>query len=361
MTHRNLARFRVFLQVSFLLPLLSFSCRSEPPPDTASLRILSWNIQTLFDAVDAGTEYQEYINEAGWDELAYSHRLKLISKAFDAIMEDRPPDIIFLQEVENEAVLNDLRETCLKSRGYRWQVFSGGESLALGTGIFSRYPLSSCISHTTHREGESILRPVFECEVEAPGGSIRLFSCHWKSKLGGADETESLRMRAASIINARLSELMLHDPDSLFLIAGDLNTNADEFLRRGGGVATALLPCTPQSLSLEGAHEALLVGAEAGVCPSFERIVFMSPWFTSPYEGSYFYNGLWESIDHILLSPGFFDGLGWEYRAFSVFDGEPFTRGNGTPFRYSPANGLGYSDHLPLVMDLYFAGLPDRD
>ena len=67
--------------------------------------------------------------------------------------------------------------------------------------------------------------------------------------------------------------------------------------------------------------------------------------------GTYCYQGVWEFIDHILVSPDLsacVDGT-------AHVAGYPFLlTENGIPFRTfrGPAYGGGYSDHLPLYMDL---------
>jgi hypothetical protein len=73
-------------------------------------------------------------------------------------------------------------------------------------------------------------------------------------------------------------------------------------------------------------------------------------------EGSYYYRDEWETIDHFLLSSGFFDGLGWEFGECEVVNTPPFTNARGYPNAYTPRTGAGLSDHLPLMLSLRFAG-----
>jgi hypothetical protein len=81
-------------------------------------------------------------------------------------------------------------------------------------------------------------------------------------------------------------------------------------------------------------------------------IVLFSPWFGSLENGSYFYGGNWETIDHFLVSPQFFDDTGWEYDVAEVANYPPFTNANGRPVSYNARTGAGLSDHLPLIMSL---------
>jgi hypothetical protein len=89
---------------------------------------------------------------------------------------------------------------------------------------------------------------------------------------------------------------------------------------------------------------------------------WFSPWDREPrgFEGSYFYEGEWEAIDHFLLpwpplgddyesseSPAWPSSLDFRVaaKAFQLDDG-------GIPARYDSRTGAGFSDHLPLVLEM---------
>jgi len=342
----------------FATLFVCISCEPEAVKTKESLRIVSWNIQNLFDAVEDGTEYTEFTAAGGWTEERLAHRLELLAVAAKALLSPGVPDVIVLLEVENEHVLSMFRDSCLQGRGYIHQAWAGSESMAVGVGVLSRRALKDLAVHQFSVYGEEELRPVLECAINIMDEDVRIFACHWKSKLGGADETEHLRRRTALLINRRLAELADLEPKQNILLMGDLNCNIDEFDRRNRTVATALLPPTGLAMDMAGSESSILVDSKAGWDEKSKRIVFMSPWLHSDYEGSYCYSGNWETIDHILLGPGFFDKQAWEYRGFVVFDSQPFTNAAGMPFRYSPNTGLGYSDHLPVAVDLNFVPLP---
>jgi hypothetical protein len=85
-------------------------------------------------------------------------------------------------------------------------------------------------------------------------------------------------------------------------------------------------------------------------------ITLYSPWFVElrngndDSSGSYYYKNAWETIDHFLLSPCFFDGTGWEFENARILNIPPFTSAKGTPAAYNPRTGSGVSDHLPLLL-----------
>ena len=139
------------------------------------------------------------------------------------------------------------------------------------------------------------------------------------------------------------------------IVMGDLNENHDEFYRRR--YLCALLPDDPDAASM--AHNSrmdfLVLSREKPPLTGFfpgEIQALYSPWEEEQSEGSYFYKDEWETIDHILLSEGLFDGHGWEYEGCRVLNQAPFTGSKGVPDRYVPKNGMGLSDHLPLLLYL---------
>jgi len=85
-----------------------------------------------------------------------------------------------------------------------------------------------------------------------------------------------------------------------------------------------------------------------------ETVVFYSPWVNELENGSYLYKNNWETIDHILVSGHFFDNSGLEYEKTTVLNYDPFTDPDGNPVSYNARTGYGLSDHLPLLVTLFF-------
>jgi endonuclease/exonuclease/phosphatase family metal-dependent hydrolase len=333
------------------------------------LTIASWNLQALFDGVDNGHEYDEYRADAGWNSEKYRARLNIISGAIKGAGDadggaGGGPDILALIEVENPDVLRELAES--SGMDYRWTFFAGAPD-SLGAGVLSRFPFTATRAHSAHAGGSSIPRPVAEVWVESGAGPVVLMVCHWKSKLGGDQETEALRRAEAGIIARRLEEIATEQPGTPVIILGDLNENYDEFNRIGGAYLCALLPDSGEAAAMvktlaspirPGFQDYLVVSTQRPPRTEFfggaESALLFSPWEESGFRGSYFYQDDWETIDHFLLNAACFakkEG-GWEYESFRVLDGEPFTNARGVPSAYNPRTGSGVSDHLPIVLTL---------
>jgi endonuclease/exonuclease/phosphatase family metal-dependent hydrolase len=316
-------------------------------------------VQALFDGNQSGTEYDEYLNEAGWGEEKFSARMTGIARAISR-MAGGPPDVVALEEIENLECLEALAGGELAKHGYNWTYFAKNRGSSLGVGVLSRIPLTEARSHGIIRDQDAAPRPALElwlCPEDAP---LALLICHWKSKLGGDDHTEPLRRASAEIILRRRGEIRSTHPDVPVAVLGDLNENHDEFYRRGGTVLSALLPDDPDAAELSAGYPSgrrdylVISGEKPPVAANFDSTTpaFYSPWGQELRKGSYYYRNEWETIDHVLLTGQFFDEKGWDFDDCRVLDQEPFVNGRGVPDAYNSRTGNGLSDHLPLMLIL---------
>jgi endonuclease/exonuclease/phosphatase family metal-dependent hydrolase len=348
-----------------------FGAEAAADSEAASISVMTWNLQALFDGTEAGTEYDEYTAAAQWSEEKYQGRISVISKAIQET-ESGVPDIIALEEIESGKVLEDLAAV-LSKKGQTWTYFANNPGGALGLGLLSRFPLEGVKVHSINAGGDAPPRPVLEVRVDAGGRPLVLFVCHWKSKLGGDDATEAARKASARIILRRLRELAKEDGSLPAIILGDLNENYDEFYRRNGSVISALLPDDPRCADLTGVYgldgeDSAAFAAElqkdfiilsnnkpprASHFPE-QMICVYSPWTKELENGSYYYKNEWETIDHFLLSAQLFDGTGWEFENAEVLNQPPFGTVDGQPAGYNPRTGAGLSDHLPLLLFLSY-------
>jgi len=397
---KSLAGFCRFLGAAVLVMaavvlVLSAGCCSmdgEGPEAAARadrLTIVSWNVENLFDGSDNGYEYDEFKNSAGWNNEKYLARLNGLSRVIEDSLK---PDILCLIEVENQKVLEDLSGV-LKT-DYPWSFFAGAEGSSVGLGILSRFPFSQAQVHSIYFSGSSIPRPVAEVRVDVGSGPVVLLAGHWKSKLGGAEETEPMRRAEAGIIARRIGEIAAENPAIPVIVLGDLNECHDEFEKNEGAYVCALLPDTAAAaakVSAAKAAEAAGVVRSIGTAktaraaraaepalaiagairPDFQDFLIISgqkpprtahfggskgvvysPWLEYPEgQGSYYYYE-WETIDHFLLNRALFDNNGWEYESFWVAAEPPFTTAGGRPNPYNQKTGNGFSDHLPIVLSL---------
>ena len=320
------------------------------------MTILCWNVENLFDDVNNGTEYQEFVPGGKWNAEDFHSRLVQLTRVVEEACPGGP-DILLLQEVENLHVLEVWNNRYLKGLGYQTVLITPKGGRAITTGILSRFPIAEFRSHGYAQEAYSLGRPIAEVLASPPKGSLRLFNNHWKSKSGGEEETEPMRRAAAAAVNSRLLELQQTAPEEAFILAGDFNAGLDEFFLRGGEAPTALMPRgTEEGLSPEDYRHSLIYDPlpveETAALEG--RIYLHSPW-EEMGPGSYFYKGQWERIDHYFLSSHFFDGEGWEWDSARVCKEPWMLTQAGTPLGWNANMGKGFSDHLPLLLSLRWA------
>lgn len=313
------------------------------------LKLVSWNVETFFDASTEGCEYEEFVGyKSLWNADKYKDRLKRLAD----YMKDENADIYCFMEIENEAVVLDISNQLQGSdaHGTKWKYAAFGKEAgtAIGCAVFSKLPLESLTLHQIDypvslpsaafekRTAGTLLeppvmRPLLEVRVNVAGsapssggepaaaaqdGTLVLFVCHWKSKSGNEAESAVWRNCQEALLTDRMQKAL--SKGAAVLACGDFNRGLSEFLWS----------------YQEGFVE---LRGFSGTVP------VESPWFASTQPGSYCYQGEWNKLDHI------FTAGGTNLLSFRADTGGGLVKADGTPAGYSVATGKGYSDHLPLI------------
>ena len=330
--------------------VLSISCSNSG--SEKEIVILSWNVQNFFDDVDNGTEYWEFdpSNEK-WNYDLFNRKAAAIAEVI-AASTPGGPDIVLLQEVENMNALELLDDGYLKSFGYETVLFMPTEGAAVGNGVLSRHPVIYACGHGVNHNGKDVGRNIAEIKVRGgpDAGIIRIFVNHWKSKLGGAEETEIMRARAAELLGSLILEASAED--DFVIAAGDFNESHDEFEKINRAYLTAIMPFSPEGPEEESGR--LYYSASVDdVIENPGRVLF-NPWTEAECQGSYFYDGNWETIDQFFIGSRGFDGKGLEYSGFHTVKLNINTTAEGFPARWYSTSGAGCSDHFPILLRLKY-------
>jgi endonuclease/exonuclease/phosphatase family metal-dependent hydrolase len=342
---REVATFPVLLVILYLCGCGCDLEGSRVQPDR--LVVMTYNVQNLFDPFVTGHEYPEYTPEEGWTAQRYRTRLERIANALTQ-GHGSVPDIMILQEIENAAVLEDLLRFHLGRYGFRWFAATGDRGSAIQTGMISRVPIIAARTH-----GVQGTRSILECTIESGGEDIVILALHAKSRIEGIEETEDLRLATSRAVSARADDLIAMNPFLPVIVAGDFNESADAILRDGASFTHALVPMDVPAAEIHGAAGALMLTGRvppAGCWYSWwlDRGMML----LAASDGSYLHQGVWETFDQVLLSPAFFDAYGWEFQAGRVASFPPLCDGNGRPAAWDVRTDKGYSDHLPVSVEL---------
>ncbi len=329
--------------IKMLFLIIFTSCTSgKNSAENKHLKVVCWNVQTFFDAVKDGTEYSDFLKSQEWGKQTYESRLnKLCSslKFLDA-------DVFALIEVENEGILYDISNRLASNywdnrKTYNYACFAKEKQGATGCAILSKYELKDIKTHSldirNFKTEQPQMRPILEAKILAFGKELVIFVNHWKSKSGGAEESDFWRNQQEN----QLASLIKSLPEETACIAcGDFNRDISEFF---------IEPNTFEII-LGKQKDSFM---ENSISQDFlQEIQVKNPWFSfektliSP--GSYFYKNEWERIDHF-----FYKGK-IELQDFSPATDGTWCDSQGIPYRYKIYNNSGYSDHLPIKCNVKF-------
>ena len=280
------------------------------------------NCENLFDCThDSLKQDTEYLSDSPrhWNSNRYWKKLGNISKEIlacghkDERGTDMIPDLVALCEVENDSVLHYLtKRGLLRNAKYEYVMTDSpdqrGIDVALLYSPMSFRLIDSYPLRVTPLKGMRPTRDILYATGEvASGDTIHVFVLHAPSRFSGKSKTTPYRMQVMQRLMASVS--------------GDFNDESKDksirFLEAGR--------LSEVSAGVKGSHGA---------------------------KGTYKYQGMWQSIDHILVSHRmrerlkrcFVNDLPFLMESDEKFGGmKPFRTYNG--YRYTN----GFSDHLPLV------------
>lgn len=146
---------------------------------------------------------------------------KLTAKA----IKDTGADIIGLQEVENLDTLKTFQSRFIKSFPFQYLV-DGNDPRFIDIGVLSKYKAKYIRTHQFDKKGTTRIfsRDCLELEFDINGTPLTIFVNHFKSMLGGREQTMAKRKRQAERVVEIIKEKFGNDPSNdNFIVMGDLN------------------------------------------------------------------------------------------------------------------------------------------
>lgn len=319
--------------------------------EKADFRIGFYNVENLFDLENDPDKHDDAFTPDGENRYTFSRYKKKsvgLARTILAMGVWEPMEIVGLCEVENEWVLEGFtKHSPLRNAGYEIIHENSPDRRGIDVACLYRPDKFNLILYKYYRvvfphDPDRKTRDILYMKGILPNAdTLHLFINHFPSRWGGQFASEPGRAHVAGMIRQKVDSLNERYNDPLIVITGDFN---DE----------------PDDISLKDVLDAKLNPADA---KDNDLINLMAP---VKYKfGTFFFQGEWNLLDHFIISNQLLNGKSTYTRINSagIFDAPWLltknAAGQDVVFRtfQGPAYKGGYSDHLPIFLDLYF----DRD
>jgi endonuclease/exonuclease/phosphatase family metal-dependent hydrolase len=209
------------VEVLDALPSRSDAPRPAARATPGRLVVAEYNILNLFDDIDDPYREDETTPPKPRDQL------ENLAQSIESL----GADVIALEEVENRDYLERFVDVFLPHLGYEHVVlFEGNDARGIDVALISRVPIGPVRSHRhlrfTGPEGmiRQFQRDLLAVTVKPEGGQpLEIWVVHLKSKSGGAEESEPIRLAEAAQIRKLLDERLAQDAQARIMVVGDFN------------------------------------------------------------------------------------------------------------------------------------------
>lgn len=296
------------------------------------LTFMELNCENLFDTRhDSLKNDLEFLPDGSYKWTPYRYWAKLNHLGQEIVAQSDPvPDFVAMCEVENDSVMFDLaKRSLLRNAGYEYVMTSSPDERGIDVALLYQ-PASFALlhSHSIRIKPLPDTRPtrdiLYASGLLITGDTLHVFVVHAPSRRGGEQASRPYRLHVASQLAEAVDSVYAISRDAKIIIAGDFNDYAD-------------------SPALQYLYEHHLINMSADAQGSHGA------------KATYRWHGEWRSLDQILCSPSLA-----ARKQSSVIGDLPFLLeddekyGGKKPYRtyLGPRYLGGYSDHLPLVVQL---------
>lgn len=335
-------------KLTALLLLLTVAPHTFSQLPFDSIKVVSYNVENLFDCIDDSlTNDTEYLpgNIRGWNYTRYKTKIDHIARVICNIGGWNPPAIIGLCEVESDKCLRDMtRYSGMKNLGYRYIHYESPDARGVDVALLyqpSLYKIQASKPIKVQLAGDIKTRDILYAKGTLINkDTLHIFVCHFPSRLGGELESEDKRNEAAGTLKLHTDSILKAQPMANILVMGDFNDY-------------------PTSESIQ--HTLAAINPESTEKKSNTYLYNMATPLHADGKGTHKDSGEWGMLDQIIVSGNLLNGKQLECGKCKVYDADfllekdmnylgkkPFRTYNGMQYQ------AGYSDHLPVYIDMYF-------
>lgn len=310
-------------------------------------RIAFYNVENLFDYWDDSTTLDDDFTSFGnnrWTKARYTEKQNKLAKTIISLGGWEPVALMGFCEVENRYVLNTLTQyTALKKSGYEIIHQDSRDRRGIDVAAIYRPEKFELLDYEYYRlkfpfDTTSRTRDILHVIGKLPNSdTLHFFVNHWPSKFGGEFETQPKRMFAAQFVRHKVDSIQEIQPKAYIIITGDFNDEPQEAsMLEGLDVKTTLNETGPKDLF---------------------NLMYPIRYQT----GTHSFQNEWGILDQFVVNGQLLSKQNSVYvrrRTAQIYDMDFLIMEGATgatrPFRtyQGPAYKGGYSDHLPILLDL---------
>ena len=342
-------RLSTFFTLSWVVFLGFETAQAQNP---ARLRFAFYNVENFFDIeTDSTRDYNAFTPDGDqhWTLYRFFQKRNNIFKTLVALGQGTAPALVGFCEVENDLVLQEvIYRTPLKSAGYGIVHYESPDRRGIDVGLiyrkeFLRLVTSQPIPVSNPDDSSFLTRDILFAGFETPANdTVFVYINHWPSRYGGQVESMDKRMLAAKTLRQHYDSLLEVLPKAKVIMMGDFND-------------------TPLDPSLVDGLQTKNAGSDYA---ETDLIQLFFPGNTLGYEGTLKHGHSWQIFDQIIVSPQLYlseKGTGYCRSSATIFAAdflmENDDRNLGKKLNRTymgPTYIGGYSDHLPVYIDLCF-------
>ena len=316
-------------------------------------RIMFYNAENFFDVKhDTLKRDQEFMPNGAkhWTYNKLKTKINNIAKVITAVGEWEAPELVGLCEVENQYVLEQLvNYSPIKSVNYQIIHKESPDRRGIDVALlyrkekfrpifFDAIEIKMPKPHTGTKTRDLLYVKGIVNEKD----TIHVFVNHWPSRWGGQQKSEPKRMYLASVVKKHTDSIFAINPNSKIIIMGDFN---DE----------------PDNISLKTTLNAKRELDNPIIDTSLYNLTAVL--YKKTGQGTHKYQGRWGVLDQFIISGYLINNKNTSTNIndvhifnadFLLEKDEKYTgtRPNRTYIGYK--YHAGYSDHLPIYLDLNF-------
>ena len=307
-------------------------------------RVMEYNVENLFDCRhDSLKRDEEFLPSSvrGWNPARFAEKVNKIAKVIFAAGGRQVPDLVALCEVENDYCLRTLvRRSPLRGVAYRYVMTDSPDERGIDVALLYQ-PATFRLLDVRSIRVPSVRRPTRDILHVAgrvvSGDTLDVFVCHFPSRSGGKVASEPGRMAAASCLKAAVDSVCSMRMAPHVIITGDFND-----FPSGRPLREVLGALRPSGGNADPRRLYNLTEGKPG--------------------GTYRYKGEWNTLDQLLVGGRLLQedsSIRTDYGKARILS-FPFLLerdgryGGDIPFRTYKGMRYhgGYSDHLPLLLEL---------